>query len=339
MEHNAQQANGLQGYTLGHNKFSTWTRAEFEATLGLKMPKDSNGKLVDEDADEREEVAAYEGVEASLLDEDFAPSLLLGSSGTYKTFSTDNLPDSVDWRDEGAVSPIQDQGSCGGCWTFMTNGVVEGAVKIAGGDLVNLSEQQILDCDTESGAGGCSGGYVSSGFEYLMSYFAILESDYPYVSGADGTVTSCQYDSMSKTDIQVSAWNGVTQYDGTQMKAALATGPVGIAINGGTYIFKLYSGGIFSCSPSVCSTAASALDHAVLLVGYGTEDSTEYFILKNSWGTSWGESGYMRIVNEGTGNGESGMFISPVIALSTDAAMTTLAGFSTLIAGALLMAY
>ena len=125
------------------------------------------------------------------------------------------------------------------------------------------------------------------------------------------------------------------------MKAALATGPVGIAINADTSNFQYYSGGIFSCSPSVCSNDSSALDHAVLLVGYGTEDSTEYFILKNSWGTSWGESGYMRIINDGTGNGESGMFIVPVIALATgaQAAMTTLAGFSTLIAGAFLMIY
>ena len=96
----------------------------------------------------------------------------------------------------------------------MTNGAVEGAYKIAGGDLVNLSEQQILDCDTEEGASGCSGGYMYSGFTYLMNYFAILDSDYPYVSGPTKTVGTCQYDSMAKTDVKVSTWNGVTMYSG-----------------------------------------------------------------------------------------------------------------------------
>ena len=86
------------------------------------------------------------------------------------------------------------------------------------------------------------------------------------------------------------------------------TGPVGILINAGTYQFNYYSSGIFDCDSDLCLTGMSDLDHAVLLVGWGTENDTEYFILKNQWGTTWGDLGYMKIINEGTGNGESGMF-------------------------------
>lgn len=107
-----------------------------------------------------------------------------------------------------------------------------------------------------------------------------MEADYPYVSGSTGNVTACQYENLAPSNISVSTWNYVQQKDGTQLKAALATGPVGIGINASP-LFSFYKSGIFDCSPSVCLTNMESLNHAVLLVGYGVQDGTEYFILKN----------------------------------------------------------
>ena len=183
----------------------------------------------------------------------------------------------LDWRDEGAVTPIQDQGSCGACWTFMTTGALEGAYKIAGGELYNLSEQQVLDCQTEDSAAGCSGGAMSSGFDYFLDNKAINATDYPYTA----TQGTCISDYYNATDISVQRWNWITSYDGEQIKAALNKGPVGVAINGGSFFFNHYKSGIFNCTRSSCGDSVTDLNHAVLLVGYGAEDGTEYFILKN----------------------------------------------------------
>lgn len=126
---------------------------------------------------------------------------------------------------------------------------------------------------------------MNSGYDYLRSNKAILEADYPYTAKQG----ACQAANIASTDVSVSLFNYVTPYDGSQIKAALATGPVGVAINGGSLPFQFYREGIFNCDYVTCGNEASDLNHAVLLVGYGTEGSTEYFILKNQWAETWGE--------------------------------------------------
>lgn len=234
-------------------------------------------------------------------------------AGTYKTFST-SIPSTKDWRSEGAVTPIQDQASCGACWTFMSTGAVEGHYKIAGGGLFNLSEQQILDCDNLVGASGCSGGTVSTGFDYLMKNKAVNGTDYSY-TGVQGSCSASQY---TATDVGVKTWNWITSNDSEQLKAAVATGPVGVAINGGCNSFMFYKSGTFT--GNFCGNTSADLNHAVLLVGYGTDsNNTPYFILKNQWSTSWGDQGYMNIAIE-SGNGVNGINIQPVIPTSSNGA-------------------
>lgn len=132
---------------------------------------------------------------------------------------------------------------------------------------------------------------MNSGFVYLMNKKAINETDYPYTA----VQGSCQDADFTATDVGVTNWYYVSPQNGSQLRAAVASAPVGVAINGGCLSFQQYGSGIFS--GTLCANDESSLDHAVLLVGYGVSNNQDYFILKNQWGTTWGESGYMQILN------------------------------------------
>ncbi|PWA55427.1 peptidase C1A [Artemisia annua] len=212
---------------------------------------------------------------------------------------TSDLPEEFDWRDHGAVTPVKDQGSCGSCWSFSTTGALEGSHFLQTGELVSLSEQQLVDCDHEcdpaeknSCDAGCNGGLMNNAFEYILKAGGVQkESDYPY-TGKDGT---CHFD---KSKIAASVANfSVVGTDEDQIAANLVKhGPLAIGINAAwmqTYIGKV------SC-PYVCSK--KRLDHGVLLVGYGSAGyapsrlkEKPYWIIKNSWGPNWGEDGYYKI--------------------------------------------
>ena len=132
--------------------------------------------------------------------------------------------------------------------------------------------------------------------------------------------------------------NWLNEYDGDQIKGALNyVGPVGISVNAECNSFQMYGSGLFY--GTLCNTDSSSLDHAVTLVGYGYEDDTEYFLLRNSWGTSWGENGYMKIVNNGNGNGVCGMFLMPIIPTTTNLASTLISGFTAVAVAALYFAF
>jgi PKD repeat protein len=191
-----------------------------------------------------------------------------------------SLPSSYDWRDYGVVTNIQNQGSCGSCWAFGTIGSYESCIAVAGGGLDDLSEEWLLDCNT-SGY-GCGGGW----WGYDDMYDGVpLESCYPYVGSAGTCYTGCpKYHPMA-------AWyyvgNSSSVPSTTDLKNAIYNqGPISVAVYV-DYYFQAYSGGIFS------NTASYQPNHAVILVGWN--DSGGYWIMKNSWGTGWGESGYMRI--------------------------------------------
>jgi C1A family cysteine protease len=197
--------------------------------------------------------------------------------------SNNNVPASYDWRDHGAVTPVKDQGQCGSCWSFSATGAMEGAWAISKGSLVSLSEQQLVDCSKSYGNHGCNGGLMDDAFQYAKDNGMCLESAYPYTAkGGD-----CQ---KCEAVVSISGCVDVTKNNQVNLKEAVSNGPVSIAIEADTKAFQLYTSGVLT--GDACGTN---LDHGVLIVGYGADAGTEYWLVKNSWGPSWGDGGYIKI--------------------------------------------
>jgi len=194
-------------------------------------------------------------------------------------------PASVDWRTQKVVTGVKNQGSCGSCWSFATTGSIEGAWAIKGNTLVSLSEQQLVDCSTKQGNGGCNGGLSTSAYKYVIANKGITgETDYPYTA-RNG---NCQTGKPARATI--SNYKTVTANSDADLENAVAIVTVSVAIEADKSSFQFYSGGVYS--DAGCGTN---LDHEVLAVGYNTNGNTKYWIVKNSWGTSWGLSGYIYI--------------------------------------------
>ena len=214
------------------------------------------------------------------------------SVGLYgcKSFSSSasGSPSVIDWRTLGAVTSVKDQGQCGSCWTFSATGAIEGAWAISTGKLVDLSEEQLVECATgvSYGSHGCSGGQMDGAFKYVIEHGQCSLSAYPYTSGS-GKSGSCQ---KCSSVAHISSCSDVKPNDQLSLKAAVAKQPVAIAISADTKLFQSYSSGVIT-SPS-CYTS---LDHGVLIVGYGEENGQKYWLVKNSWSESWGQNGYVKI--------------------------------------------
>ncbi|XP_071499156.1 procathepsin L-like [Diadema antillarum] len=250
--HNLDHSIGKRSFTLGMNKYGDLRTSEVRSTM--------NG---------------------------YRQSNLTKSVGsTFLTPSAIQLPDTVDWRTKGYVTPVKDQGQCGSCWAFSTTGSLEGQTFKKTGKLVSLSEQNLVDCSRSEGNMGCEGGLMDQGFQYVEDNKGIdSEECYPYEAEDE----TCHYNAQCDS-AEVTGYTDVPSGEEDKLKEAVATvGPISVAIDASHTSFQLYEGGVYD-EPS-CSS--SQLDHGVLVVGYGTQDGQDYWLVKNSWGTSWGMEGYI----------------------------------------------
>merc|ERR1719450_1660916 len=215
--------------------------------------------------------------------------------------SNASLPASVDWTTKGAVTPVKNQAQCGSCWSFSTTGSLEGAWEIATGKQTVLSEQQFVDCDKVDE--GCNGGLMDNAFKYAEQNALCTEGSYSY-EGRAGTcrATSC---TVGIPKGGVTGYKDVAKDDMNALMEAVAQQPVSIAIEADLPTFQLYKSGVLS---TICG---ANLDHGVLAVGYGNDAGKDYWKVKNSWGTTFGEAGYIRLLRGKSGAGECGLLSGP----------------------------
>jgi C1A family cysteine protease len=249
-------------YDLGHNQFSGMDDEDFRKYLGYS--------------------GEYSGISSNRSFE----------KAIYDT-SLYTLPEKINWIENGAVTEVKDQGQCGSCWSFSTTGALEGAFFIKNGHTTIFSEQQLVDCDNFKNGGrdmGCNGGLMDRAFAWIEKNGGLCsEADYPYISGETKTGGTCQKTCKVVENSKIESFVDVEPSSDIAMMTAVTQQPVSIAIEADQREFQLYKSGIFT---GVCGTK---LDHGVLLVGYGPD----YYLVKNSWGLSWGDGGYIKL---GLGN-------------------------------------
>jgi C1A family cysteine protease len=265
-------ANTNKTYTLGHNQFSHLSFTEFKEYVHLGLVRSNS----------------YNMVNLNL------------------NYNVSALPTSVDWTTKGAVTSVKDQGNCGSCWSFSATGALEGAYQIKYGTLVSFSEQNLVSCDTTDSA--CNGGWMDNAFTWTKTNGGLCtEAGYPYTSGTTGQKGTCVTTCSKNTGVTPKSFTDVAKNSDSALMTALAQQPVSIAIEADQPAFQLYKSGVLT------GTCGSNLDHGVLAVGYGTyTDGTDYYKVKNSWGTSWGMNGYI-LIQRGNPQrcGECGILCGP----------------------------
>jgi len=226
------------------------------------------------------------------------------------------LPESFDWREHGAVTKVKNQGMCGSCWAFSVTGNVEGQNAIKNGKLVSLSEQELVDCDKRDY--GCNGGFMENAYETLLEIGG-LESEEEY--GYDGEDEACKFD-RSRVVTRVSGGVEISQNETQMAQWLLQNGPISVGLN--AMAMQFYMGGVSHPFSFLCS--ASGIDHGVLIVGFGVHETKylhriqPYWLIKNSWGPSWGEQGYYKLFR---GEGVCGINMAASSAIVEENTTTT----------------
>jgi cathepsin L len=206
-------------------------------------------------------------------------------------------PTSMDWRKDGAVTPVKNQAQCGSCWAFSTTGSIEGQHFLKTKQLVSLSEQQLVDCSEKYGNHGCQGGLMDNAFKYIKANGGIdTEASYSYTAHNGKT---CKF-STANIGATLTGFTDIKHGDIDGLLAAATTvGPISVAMDASHMSFQLYHSGVYD--PFLCSS--TKLDHGVLVVGFGAESgifsNKDYWLVKNSWGPGWGDQGYFKIVRKG----------------------------------------
>lgn len=277
-------------YTVGHNQFSGMDKQEFRTYLGFSGSLDEHSsrmKKVEEMKCLYDCVEHYK--EVSKIDTIKCVTGCLNQ----KSLDAGAVPASVNWVTNGGVTPVKNQGQCGSCWSFSTTGALEGAYFVKQGKLASFSEQQLVDCDNRKNGGkdmGCNGGLMDNAFTWIEKNGGLCtEAAYPYVSGTTKTAGTCQTSCSVVPDSKIVSFTDVPSKSDADMMAALTQQPVSVAIEADQQSFQLYKSGVFT------GTCGTNLDHGVLVVGYGNMSGTDYYLIKNSWGTTWGDNGYIYI--------------------------------------------
>ncbi|XP_066246123.1 cathepsin L-like [Euwallacea similis] len=267
--HNVLYEHGIKGYKLGISPFADLTSEEYKALLNLRNGERRTARSLFKIPENRSVI-----------------------------------PKSIDWREKGAVTSIKDQGFCGSCWAFSAIGSVEGQYFLKYGKLLSFSEQQLIDCASEYGSKGCSGGLLNSGFQYIRDKGIEEEITYPYEMIDD----VCQA-STNLTITKIKDYVEIESLDEDALLAAVGIiGPVSVAIDASDFDLQFYKEGIYE--GEVCSQ--TTLNHGVVIVGYGSAKGVDYWIVKNSWGGDFGVDGYIYMKR---GVNQCGIAKEPVYAI------------------------